>query len=80
MSSPADHRALVVSDRAVLHGQARIKGTRIPVSVILDCLAEGLTPDEIQREYPDLPPNAIPAALAYAAELAREEIVPLVTG
>lgn len=35
---------LVTVDRAVLHGQACIRGTRIPVSVVLDCIASGMTP------------------------------------
>ena len=45
------------------------------VSVILDNLAAGLTPDEIKQSYPSLPANAIRAAIAYAADLAREWVV-----
>ena len=53
-------------------------GTRIPVTVILDSLAEGSTTDEIRASYPSLSAQHIAAALAYAAELAREErLVPL---
>ena len=47
------------------------------VSVVLDNLAAGLTPDEIVRSYPSLDRAAIQAAIAYAAELARERVVPL---
>jgi len=48
------------------------------VSVILDNLAEGMTPEEIVKEYPPLTMEDIRAALAYAAILAREEeLVPL---
>lgn len=54
-----------------------LKGTRIPVSVVLDNLAAGVSPEEIHHEYPTLPPEAIPAAFAYAAELARDRIVPI---
>ena len=62
----------------ICHGKARIKGTRIMVSVILDNLAEGLSPEEIIKEYPPLTLEDIRAVLAYAAELAREEdIIPL---
>ncbi len=68
---------LVAADPAVLHGQPHIRGTRIPVSVILDCLAAGLSEDDILREYPSLSREAIRAAIAYAAALAREETVPL---
>jgi uncharacterized protein (DUF433 family) len=47
------------------------------VSVVLDNLAAGVTPDELYADYPTLPKEAIPAALAYAAELARDRIVPI---
>ena len=53
-------------------------GRRIPVTVILDSLAEGSTTDEILASYPSLEPHQITAALAYAAELAHEErLVPI---
>jgi uncharacterized protein (DUF433 family) len=47
------------------------------VSVVLDNLATGLTPEEILHSYPSLSREAIQATVAYAAELARERIVPL---
>ena len=48
------------------------------VSVVLDNLAEGLSPEEIVRDYPPLDLNDVRATLAYAAELAgEEELVPL---
>jgi len=62
-------------DPNVCHGKACIKGTRIMVSVVLDNLAAGLTPDEISKSYPSLNLEAVHAAIAYAAELARERIV-----
>lgn len=68
---------LIVTDPDVVHGQARIRGTRIPVSVVLDCLAAGLSEDEILRQYPTLTIDGIRAAAAYGAALAREEIRPL---
>lgn len=64
---------------AVLHGKACIRGTRIPVSVVLANLAEGLTPEQIIQSYPTLTPLAIQAALAYAAELAEERVISLPT-
>lgn len=67
----------ITVDPAICHGKACIKGTRIMVSVILDNLAAGLTADEIIDSYPSLSPEAIQAAITYAAELARERIVPL---
>jgi len=45
------------------------------VSVILDNLAAGLTPDEIIQSYPSLNREAVQAAISYAAELTRERIV-----
>lgn len=65
----------ITVDPAVCHGRACIKGTRIMVSVILDNLAAGLTPDEIRESYPMVTREAVHAAIAYAAELARERIV-----
>ncbi len=59
----------------ICHGKACLKGTRILASVILDNLAAGLTPEEIKQSYPSLPANAIPATIAYAADLAREWVV-----
>lgn len=67
----------ITVDPAICHGKACIKGTRIMVSVILDNLAAGLTADEIIDSYPSLSPEAIQAAITYAAELARERIVRL---
>jgi uncharacterized protein (DUF433 family) len=67
----------IVSTPDTLHGCPRFRGTRIPVSAVLDNLAAGATPEELHHDYPTLPKEAIPAALAYAAELARERIVPV---
>jgi uncharacterized protein (DUF433 family) len=59
----------------VCHGQACIRGTRIPVSVVLDNLATGMSVPDIIRSYPSLTEHAIQAALAYAADIARERRV-----
>jgi uncharacterized protein (DUF433 family) len=69
----------ITVDPAVCHGRACIKGTRIMVSVVLDNLAAGLTPDEIIRSYPSLDHEAVQAAIAYAAELGRERVVAMPT-
>ena len=62
----------------VCGGEVCAAGTRIPVTVILDSLAEGSTREEILRSYPTLKPAHIDAALSYAAELAHEErLVPI---
>ncbi len=61
----------------VCHGKACIRGTRILVSVILDNLAAGASREEILKSYPGLSIEDINAALAYAAELAHERIIPM---
>jgi uncharacterized protein (DUF433 family) len=76
--SVIDWREHLTSDPKICGGQLCAKGTRVLVTVILDNLAEGLGREEILRSYPTLEPIHIDAALAYAAELAREEsILPL---
>jgi len=70
-------RDYITVDTNVCHGQACIKGTRIMVSVVLDNLAAGFTPDEIIRSYPGLTRDSIQAAITYAAELTREQVVDL---
>lgn len=67
----------ITSNPAVLHGKACIRGTRIPVAVVLANLADGLSPGEIIRSYPALTAEGIQAALAYAADLAQERVLPL---
>ena len=68
-------RERIHSDPAVCHGQVCIRGTRIPVSVVLDNLAAGLTPEAIVADYPSLSVDDIRAVQAYAAQLAREHII-----
>jgi uncharacterized protein (DUF433 family) len=63
-------------DPNICHGKACIRGTRVMVSVVLDNLAAGLSPADIVRSYPSLQPDDVAAAMAYAAELARERVVP----
>jgi len=70
----------ITVDPNVCHGKACIKGTRIMVSVILDNLAAGLTPEEILESYPSLSYESIRAAIIYAAELARERVVAIPVG
>jgi uncharacterized protein (DUF433 family) len=72
-----DDLSLITVDPRIAHGQACIKGTRIPVSVILDCFAAGMSDAEILTEYPTLTVDALRAAASYGARLAREEIVRL---
>ena len=68
-------RERISTDPSICHGKACIAGTRIMVSVVLDNLAASADAAEILRLYPSLRPEDITAALAYAAELARERVV-----
>jgi uncharacterized protein (DUF433 family) len=62
---------------AVCHGRACIRGTLVMVSAVIDDIATGVPRNEILRSYPALTEADIDAALAYAAELAREGTVDL---
>ena len=73
-----DWRAHIQTDPNVCHGKACFTGTRIMVSIVLDNLAGGETAERILQNYPSLRSQHIQAALAYAAELARDRVVPLV--
>ena len=70
-------RDLIDTNPNVCHGKVCVRGTRIMVSVILDNLAAGISEAEILKSYPTLTGEGIRAAIAYAAELARERVVPL---
>lgn len=65
----------ITSDPAICHGKACFQGTRIMVSVVLDNLAAGSTTAEVLESYPSLSPQSVQAAVAYAADLARERVV-----
>jgi uncharacterized protein (DUF433 family) len=67
----------IAIDPHVCFGKPCIKGTRIWVSLILDFLASGESEAQILAAYPQLEQDDIRAALAYAAEVARERIVPV---
>ena len=61
----------IVSTPDVIRGKPRIKGTRIPVSLVLGYFAAGNTAEEIIDEFPDLSKDHIAACLDYARELAE---------
>mgnify|MGYP002777323354 CR=1 FL=1 len=66
----------ITTDPNVLHGTICFAGTRIPVSVVLDNLADGATHSQILAQYPTLRVEHLNAALGFAADLARERVVP----
>ncbi|MDN3515716.1 MAG: DUF433 domain-containing protein [Candidatus Brocadia sp.] len=69
-----DWRNYIVSTTDVLRGKPRIKGTRIPVSLILGYLAAGKTIEEIRQEFADLTKEHIVACLGYARDLSEFEV------
>ena len=74
MTTPLDRISI---DPQVCFGKPCVKGTRIWVSLILDFMASGESEAQVLAAYPQLQPDDIRAALAYAAEVARERIVPV---
>ena len=62
-------RKRIAVDPAVMAGKPVIRGTRIPVELIVRMLAQGVSEQEIRREYPRLEPEDLRAALAYAASV-----------
>lgn len=60
------------------HGDPCIKGTRIPIRTLIGSLADGMKPEEILKEYPQLSLDDLLGALAYAADvLSQEMLAPL---
>ena len=72
-----DWKPYIAADPEIMHGTVCFRGTRVPVSVVLDNLAAGENAATILDEYPTLRPEHIPAAIGYAADLARERILPV---
>ncbi len=67
----------IKTDPNICHGQACVKGTRIPVHQIVRMLANGDAIEDLLREYPSLTQEDVFACLDYAASLAEEEISPI---
>lgn len=64
-------------DPKICHGQACVKGTRIPVHQLVRMMANGDTMEDLLREYPSLKREDILASLDYAAQLAEEQVTPI---
>jgi uncharacterized protein (DUF433 family) len=60
----------IIQHPEILGGALTIRGTRIPVSLVLECFAAGMTIDDIVEQYPGLPSQAIPEIFKFAADLA----------
>jgi len=70
-----DWHKFIAADPEIHHGEPCVKGTRIPVSVIVRSVADGMTHDEIIDAYPQLTQESIQAALAYDADMAWERLM-----
>jgi uncharacterized protein (DUF433 family) len=67
--------ALIISDPKIMMGKPTVAGTRITVELILEKLAAGETIDQILSEHPRLTAEGIRAAIAFAAEALRADVV-----
>jgi uncharacterized protein (DUF433 family) len=67
----------ITFDPNVMGGRACIRGMRVTVSLIVNLVANGMTPGDIIETYPYLEPDDIRQALQYAAWLAEETVHPL---
>lgn len=68
-------KRLIVSDPTVMMGKPVIAGTRITVELVLEKLAAGETVEQILEAHPLLTREAVQAALAFAAEVLRADVV-----
>ncbi len=66
---------LISSDPKIMMGKPTVTGTRITVELILEKLAAGETVDQLLSEHPRLTAEAIRAAMAFAAEVLRADVV-----
>jgi uncharacterized protein (DUF433 family) len=69
------YKELIQSDPSIMMGKPVIRGTRITVELILEKLAAGETIEQILEEHPQLTREAIQAALAFAAEVLKADVV-----
>ena len=67
--------ATIVSDPAVLAGKPVIKGTRVSVELLLEKLAAGESERQVLDAHPHLPDDAVRAALAFAAQALRADVI-----
>jgi len=65
----------ITANPAVLAGKPVIKGTRISVELVLECLSRGWTVDDILSQYPHLSRQGVVACIDYARDVVRSETV-----
>ncbi|SRR6266545_3993121 len=73
-SKPSDLGRRIVRDPKVLGGKPTVRGTRVAVDLLLEKLAQGVSPDAILDDFPFLEPDDVRAALWYAVHVLRDEI------
>lgn len=78
--SRVDWKERVIVDPDIHHGDPCIKGTRIPVSIIVGSVADKMRLEEVRAAYPQLSVEDIRAALAYAADVLRREVIFPISG
>ncbi|MCL4527976.1 MAG: DUF433 domain-containing protein [Chloroflexi bacterium] len=69
-----DWHKFISVDSEVHHGEPCIKGTCVSISMIVGSVADGMSVDEIVEAYPQLKKESVKAALAYAADIVRQEV------
>jgi uncharacterized protein (DUF433 family) len=76
-TEPRSHKSFrwIVEDPEYLNGKLAVRGTRLPVTLILQCLGEGMTLDEIGQTYTPIPPEAIQEIMLIAAEAIAQQHV-----
>ena len=66
----------ITADPGLMQGKPCVRGMRITVSLVVNLVANGLTAEQIIREYPDLEPEDVRQCLQYAAWLAEDRVMP----
>lgn len=65
----------IIIDPELHHGEPCITGTRVPVAILVGSIADGMTIEQVIQEYPQLKRESVQAALAYAADVVRQDIL-----
>ena len=75
-----NEKSLILSDPSIMMGKPVVAGTRITVEIILERLAAGESMEDLLKSYPRLTEETIRAALAFAAEVLRADVVYPIAG
>jgi uncharacterized protein (DUF433 family) len=65
----------IIIDPEIHYGEPCIKGTHVPVAILVGSIPDGMTIDEVIKEYPQITHEAMRAALSYAADMVRQDIL-----